>query len=374
MVKPTTAVAWGMTDVTPEDGGERIVVLAHEQFPERAKTAVGVLKYAAGEAVAILDRETAGTVASTHRSDLPEVPIVASMSDAPDADRLVIGIAPIGGGFDESWRSDVRTAIERGCDVVAGLHYFLGDDDEFAALADDHGVTLRDVRKPDPDLGVAKGRSADVDADVVLTVGTDCSVGKMTVAMELVEAARDRGIDACFVPTGQTGIMIAGWGHPVDRVISDFVAGAVEEMILDAGADHDLLVVEGQGSITHPAYSAVTCGILHGAMPDALVLCHAAGRTAVHGYESFSLPPIAEYVERYESLAAPVHDAAVVAGALNTSDMDSDADARAAVDAYADGLDAPAADVVRFGTDAILDAVLDGETDRDDATGTSGDA
>ena len=348
-----------MTDA-PAGDGERIVVLAHGQFPDRAKTAVGVLKYADSEVVAVLDRETAGTVAADHRGDLPETPVVESMADAPDADQLLIGIAPIGGGFDESWRPDVRTAIERGCDVVAGLHYFLSDDEEFAGLADEYGVALRDVRKPDPDLGVAEGRSAGVDADVVLTVGTDCSVGKMTAALELVEAARDHGVDAGFVPTGQTGIMIAGWGNPIDRVVSDFVAGAVEEMLLEIGDDHDLLVVEGQGSIVHPAYSAVTCGILHGAMPDAMVLCHAAGREVVHGYESVSLPPISEYVTLYESLAAPVHDAEVVAGALNTSNIDGETDARAAVDTYAENLGSPATDIVRFGGEEILDSILRG--------------
>jgi uncharacterized NAD-dependent epimerase/dehydratase family protein len=343
----------------PNGGERRTVVLAHGAFPEWAKTAVGVLKYADGEVVAVLDRETAGTVASDHRSDLPPVPVVASMADAPAADALVLGISPIGGGFDESWRSDVRTAIGRGCDVVSGLHYFLNDDEELAALAAEHGVELRDVRRPDPDIGVAEGRSADVDADVVLTVGTDCSVGKMTAALELVEAARDRGVDAGFVPTGQTGIMIAGWGNPIDRVVSDFAAGAVEGMILEAAEAHDLLVVEGQGTIVHPAYSAVTCGILHGAMPDAVVLCHAAGRESIHGYESFPLQPTAAYVDLYERLAAPVHGTEVVAGALDTSALDGDREARAAVADYADELGAPATDVVRFDAGALLDPILE---------------
>ncbi|MFB6090599.1 MAG: DUF1611 domain-containing protein [Halobellus sp.] len=343
------------------DSAERVVVLAHEKFPERAKTATGVLKYADYDVVAVLDRDRAGTVTTDHRADLPEVPIVESMADAPEADTLLIGIAPIGGGFDDSWRPDVRTAIERGCDVVAGLHYFLAEDEEFAALADEHGVDLRDVRKPPEDLTVASGESADVDAEVVLTVGTDCSVGKMTVALELLDAARERGVDAGFIPTGQTGIMIAGWGNPIDRVISDFTAGAVEEMLLEVGDDYDVLFVEGQGSIVHPAYSAVTCGILHGAMPDSMVLCHAAGREAVHGYEAFELPPIADYVDLYEDLAAPVHEGEIVAGALNTSGIGDDERARAAVDGFAEELDAPATDPVRFDADAVLDAVLDGE-------------
>jgi uncharacterized NAD-dependent epimerase/dehydratase family protein len=281
------------------------------------------------------------------------------MDDAPAADALLVGIAPIGGGFDESWRDDVRTAIERGCDVIAGLHYFLNDDEEFAALAAEHGVELNDVRKPHEDLSVAQGNAADVDADVVLTVGTDCSVGKMTVSLELLEAARERGVDAGFIPTGQTGIMISGWGNPVDRVVSDFTAGSVEEMILEVGDDYDVLFVEGQGSIVHPAYSAVTCGILHGAMPDAMVLCHVAGKEVIHGYESFELPPVPEYVDLYESLAAPVHESSVVAGALNTADIDDEEAARDAVDAYADDLGAPATDLVRFDADEILDAVLE---------------
>jgi len=335
----------------------RLAILAHEQFPDRAKSAVGVLRYADDDVVAVLDRDTAGSRTTDHVTDVQDAPVVASMDDAPDCDALVVGIAPIGGGFEASWRADVRAAIERGCDVVAGLHYFLAEDEEFAELADRHGVDLRDVRKPPDDLTVAEGVAGDVDADVVLTVGTDCSVGKMTATMELVAAARERGVDAAAVPTGQTGIMIAGWGIAVDRVVADFAAGAVERMVVDAAAEHDLLVVEGQGSIAHPAYSGVTCSILHGAMADGLVLCHAAGREAVHGYESFSLPGPADYVDRYESLAAPVREAEVVAGALNTADLDGDDAAREAVAAFGDAIGAPATDPVRFDADELLEAL-----------------
>lgn len=346
----------------------RVVILAHEQFPDRAKTAVGVLRYGDQEVVAVLDRKTAGT---TVGDQLPgvgadDVPVVDGVDDAPEFDALLIGIAPIGGGFEASWRPDVRAAIERGADVVSGLHYFLGDDEEFAALAEEYGVQLRDVRTPPENLTVAEGIVRDLDVEVVLTVGTDCSTGKMTTTLELVEAAREAGMNAGFVPTGQTGIVIAGWGNPVDRVVSDFTAGAVEEMILEAGDDYDVLFVEGQGSIVHPAYSAVTCGILHGAMPDAMVLCHEAGREVVHGYESFDLPPVPEYVDLYERLAAPVHHSEVVAGTLNTSGLDADSEARAAVDGYADDIGAPATDPIRFGPDAILDAVLGTAEDRSD--------
>ena len=343
---------------------ERIAVLAHEKFPDRAKTALGVMRYGDQTVRAVLDRDRAGDRVSDHVPDLDDAPIVASFADAHaaadgDLDALYIGIAPIGGGFDESWRGDVEAAIEAGCDVVSGLHYFLNDDEELAALADERGVDLVDVREPDDDLTVATGGSGDVDADVLLTVGTDCSVGKMTASLETVAAARERGIDAAFVPTGQTGIMIAGWGNPIDRVVSDFAAGAVEDMLVEVGDDHDLLVVEGQGSIVHPAYSAVACGILHGAMADGLVLCHAAGREAVHGYESFDLPPIAEYVDRYEGLAGPVRETEVVAGAVNTKDVDDDEAAAEAVADFGDAAGVPATDPVRHGAGDVVDAALD---------------
>jgi uncharacterized NAD-dependent epimerase/dehydratase family protein len=342
----------------------RVAVLAHDLFPDRAKTATGILRYADYEVAAVLDRANPGTRVSEHLSLSADrdAPVVESMADAldhdPAIDALVIGIAPIGGGFDESWRSDVERALEAGVDVISGLHYFLHEDDEFAALAADHGATIHDVREPPADLTVSEGRASEVDAEVVLTVGTDCSVGKMTASLELVRAAEERGVDAAFVPTGQTGIMIAGWGNPIDRVISDFTAGAVEEMVLDVGDDHDVLFVEGQGSIVHPAYSGVTCGILHGAMPDAMVLCHVAGREAIHGYEGTAIPDPGTYVELYEDLAAPVHPGEVVAGTLNTSSIDADSDARDALDAFGAAIDGPATDPIRFDADELLDAVL----------------
>ncbi|WP_323190823.1 DUF1611 domain-containing protein [Halostella sp. PRR32] len=336
----------------------RIAILAHERFPDRAKTGLGVLRYGDDDVRAVIDRNRAGQRVSDHVGDVQDAPIVASMDDVGEVDALLIGIAPIGGEFEASWRPDVRAALERGCDVISGLHYFLSEDEEFARLAAENGCDLRDVRKPPDDLTVADGVAADVDAEIVLTVGTDCSVGKMTATMELVEAAREAGHDAAVIPTGQTGIMIEGWGNPIDRVVSDFTAGAVEEMIVEKGDEHDYLFVEGQGSIVHPAYSAVTCGILHGSMPDRMVLCHRAGRDAIHGYESFSLPPFQSYVDLYEELAAPVHESEVVAGAVNTMDVESDDAARAAIDEFSTALGLPATDLVRFDRDDLLEAVL----------------
>jgi len=336
----------------------RIAILAHEQFPDRAKTAVGILRYGDHEVAAVLDRTLAGDRVAEHVADVPDAPIVDSIDEVGAIDALVVGIAPIGGGFDETWRPDVRGALERGCDVVAGLHYFLAEDEEFARLAAEHGAEIRDLRRPPDDLTVSDGTASEVDADVVLTVGTDCSSGKMTTTFELLAAARERGIDAAVVPTGQTGIAVADYGIAVDRVVADFAAGAVERMVEERG-DHDLLVVEGQGALCHPAYSGVTASILHGSMPDALVLCHVAGCEAVHGYEHVPIPPPGEYAEIYESVANPVAPTTVAAGALNTQAVGSDEAARAAVEEYATAIDAPATDPVRFGADEILDAILE---------------
>ncbi len=342
-----------------------VAILAHEQFPGRAKTALGILRYADDEVVAVLDRATAGTRVGDHVADAgpngraQDAPVVGSMADAPACDALVIGIAPIGGGFADDWRPDVRTALERGCDVVAGLHYLLTGDEEFVRLADDHGCDLRDVRDPPADLTVADGTAGEVPAEVVLTVGTDCSTGKMTASFELRDAARERGLDAAVVPTGQTGIMIDGDGIAVDRVIADFAAGAVERLV-EARGDCDLLVVEGQGAIGHPAYSGVTTSILHGARPDGLVLCHEHGREAIHGYESVAIPPVDEVAALYEHLASPVCEAPVRAGMLDTSDCADDAAARDALATYGDGLGVPVTDPIRFDAEAVLDPVLDG--------------
>lgn len=336
----------------------RLVILAHERFPDRAKTAVGVLRYSNHDVVAVLDRESEFNRVNEVLPDVQDAPIVESMADAPNADALLIGIAPIGGGLDNSWRTDIHRALQSKCDIISGLHYFLQDDEELAQMAAEYGCELRDVRRPHDDIGVSKGIADQVDAEVVLTVGTDCSVGKMTASLELLAAAKEQGVDACFIPTGQTGIMISGWGNPVDRVVSDFTAGSVEELILEVGDDHDYLIVEGQGSIIHPAYSAVTCGILHGSMPDKLVLCHEAGRDVIHGYEDTELPPISTYIDLYEQLAKPVHDTAVVAGALNTSGLDTETGARQAIETYEEALGLPATDPVRFDAAKVLEEIL----------------
>ncbi len=285
-----------------------IAILAEGGFSEHdAKTATGVLRYGADPVVAVIDSTRAGSRVRDHIPGLDsDVPVVAGVDQAlalrPTV--LLIGIAPAGGKLPDAWRAAIMRSIEAGLDVESGLHDFLGDDPELAAAAANHGVEIRDLRRPPAGLDVPTGRNLTVDAHVIATVGSDCALGKMTVCLELDLEARRRGLASAFVPTGQTGIAIAGWGIAVDEVVSDFVAGASERLVLEgrerAGAGA-ILWIEGQGSISHPAYSGVTLGLLHGSAPHAQILVHEAGRTHLDMPDG---PPIAPLPEADRRLPA----------------------------------------------------------------------
>jgi uncharacterized NAD-dependent epimerase/dehydratase family protein len=248
--------------------------------------------------------------------------------------------------------------------VEAGMHEFLGDDHELAELARDHHVELRDLRRPPADLSVPTGENLTHGAHVVLTVGSDCAVGKKTMALELHLEAERRGLASVFVPTGQTGIAIAGWGIAIDAVVADFLAGAAERLVIEGARRGDLLWVEGQGSLIHPQFSGVTLGLMHGSAPHALVLCHVAGTTEIEGCPGHPLLPLTELVDLHERMTLPVRKARVVGVALNTSPLDEEAARRAVVQAEEEtGLVAD--DPVRFGAARLVDGVLAGLRDRE---------
>jgi uncharacterized NAD-dependent epimerase/dehydratase family protein len=324
-----------------------------------AKTAHGILRYADREVAAVVDPRFAGRVAV---DVLPyarrRVPIVATVQEAArlGATTLVIGVAPMGGALTPGWRAVLLEAIGAGLDLEAGLHTVLADDPELAQAAAAGGVSLRDLRAVPADLEVPAGPARRPDARVVHTVGSDCAIGKMSVTLELDQAARTRGLRSAFVATGQTGIAIAGWGIAVDHVIADFVAGAAARLVLEGAERADLLFVEGQGAVGHPAYSGVTLGLLHGCLPDALILCHRAGATRLDDYPEMPIPPLSELVARYEDAVSWLRPARVAAVALNTRGLD-DAAAREAIAAAAAETGLPADDPVRFGGEALLDAV-----------------
>jgi len=334
---------------------ERLLLLA-EGFsgdPHYGKTARGILDYGERTNVALLDSTRAGETQAG-------VPIVATVGDSLrlGPTTAVVGVATQGGRFPPAWRELLKSCIGAGLHVENGLHQFLADDPELTELAARHGVELRDLRRPPADLNVPTGANLTIPARIVLTVGSDCAIGKMTVALELERAARARGIEARFVPTGQTGIAIAGWGIAVDAVVSDFVAGATERLV---GEGHErggqLLLVEGQGALTHPAYSGVTLGLIHGSAPHLFVLCHMAGETEVEGYPGHPLLSLPELVDLHERISLPARKARVGAIALNTRLLD-EGQGRAAVAAAEADTGLVADDPVRFGTARLLDAIV----------------
>jgi uncharacterized NAD-dependent epimerase/dehydratase family protein len=323
--------------------------------PHYGKTMRGVLRYRREDVVAILDSTRAGeteegvTVVSSVEEALPLGPTTA-----------LVGVATQGGRFPPEWIAILRACVEHGLDVENGLHVFLADDPELSELAERRGVDLRDLRRSPAELSTATGENLAVDAIVVLTVGSDCAIGKMTVSLELDLEARRRGLPSVFVPTGQTGMAIAGWGIAVDAVVADFIAGAAERLVVEGRSrGGELLWVEGQGSLLHPVYSGVTLGLYHGSAPHLLVLCHECGRTEIEGAGGgpHPIPPLPDLVELHERLALPVRPARVAAVALNTSAL-GEAEARAAIARAEAETGLPADDPVRFGASKLVDAVL----------------
>ncbi len=336
----------------------RYVVLAPGYFAHDAKTAHGVIAYGSDETVAVIDPTNAGKrvrdAVAYLKSDAPIVSSVAeALQYAPTS--LLIGTAPIGGGLPAAWRAEILAAIAAKLEIVSGLHDQLGDDTEFKLAAQRAGTTIWDVREP-PAVPLFSGAVYKVAAPTLLLVGNDCAVGKMTVALELCRAAERAGTRATFVPTGQTGIMIAGWGISVDRVISDFAPGAAETLVLYAAQSNpDLIVVEGQGAINHPAYAPVTLALMYGAAPDTLVLVVDPVRDRVSGFNTPTLR-YRELIRLHEALLATVKPARTVGIALNTRLLD-DAQARDAIERARSETGLPADDIVRYGPDALYAAI-----------------
>ncbi len=342
---------------------DRLAVFAEGLWAtSNAKTGHGVVRYASREVVAVVDSTQAGRTAEQVVPYVASpVPVVATVAEAAalGATTLLIGVAPLGGALAPEWRAALEEAMALGLDVEAGLHTVLSDDAALVSAAQRAGVRLRDLRTSPSDLSVPGGPYArPAGLRVVHSVGSDCAIGKMSVTLELDRAARARGKRSAFVATGQTGIAITGWGIAVDHVISDFLAGAAERLVLE-GAERgaDLLFVEGQGALHHPAYSGVTLGLLHGSAPDVLVLTHRAGTTVNSDYPEAPILPLAALVAAYEAVVAPVKPARVAVVALNTASL-TDAQARTAVADAERETGLPADDVVRFGADRLLDAVL----------------
>ncbi|MDH4223941.1 MAG: DUF1611 domain-containing protein [candidate division Zixibacteria bacterium] len=344
-----------------KEGGKnkrRFVILAEGKFtPLEAKTAYGLIRYCPDEVVAIIDSTRRGKNAQKCINIGGNIPVVKDVADSLryNPDTLLVGIAPRGGKLPEEWRKEVLSAVENGLNIVNGMHDKLNNDPELATLANFREVKIWDVRNPEGYSKVADCIPDKIKSRVVLTVGTDCRSGKMITTLEMANQAKRFGWNPYFVATGQTGIVISGEGVPIDCIPGDFMAGALEDFLMEKSKYYDLLLVEGQGSILHPGYSGVSLALLHGSLPDAMVLCHFPEKKMFNNYD-IPLPPLSEYIRLHEEIVRPLKPSKVVGIALNTSDL-KEKEALEAIEQTEAETDLPTTDPLRFGCSKLVEAI-----------------
>lgn len=341
----------------------RLAILLHEGIRgNKGKTGLALLRFSEATIAAVIDRDCAGEdLMGLTGIDRP-APIVSSVTEAfpyqPDV--LAIGIAPTGGALPEEWRQEVKQAIAAGLSIANGLHTRLMDDPELTALLQP-GQWLWDMRQEPAGLEIGTGKAKTLPCLRVLTVGTDMAIGKMSTSLALHSASQKRGLRSKFLATGQAGLMIAGDGVALDAVRVDFASGAIEQLMLKFGHDFDILHLEGQGSLLNPS-STATLPLIRGSQPTHLILVHKAGQTHLNRIPDVPIPPLRDVIALYESVAsaggafAPVPVAAI---ALNTHHLKHD-DAQRAMEDVSIATGLPCTDPIRFGAEALLDAVVKG--------------
>ncbi len=325
--------------------GPFLLYLGHSDDAVGIKTSRGVAAFRPDDCVGEWRHDDCPLTLGLPRMD-------AAQGRAAGANTLILGIANAGGTMGDALVQDALAAIAAGMHVASGLHQRLRDEPRIAKAAAAAGVQLFDVRDPPTDLPVGNGKRRA--GNRLLTVGTDCSVGKMYTTLALRDAMVARGITADFRATGQTGILIAGSGVPVDAVVADFISGAIET-ITPARDDDGWDLIEGQGSLFHPSFAGVSTGLLHGAQPRALVLCHDPAREHMRGLPHYALPDLAACLAANIAVARLTSpDVQAVGVALNTAKLD-EAAARALCARTGDALGLPCTDPYRFGADPIID-------------------
>jgi uncharacterized NAD-dependent epimerase/dehydratase family protein len=335
---------------------KRIVLLTDGySTPFLAKTAISMLRYRTADVVAVFEQQSTAKTAGELLGVGGEIPVISNLANADEIDAIYIGIAPPGGKLPVEWRGVICDALWRGIDVVSGLHDFLNDDAEYVRLAKESGCQLVDIRR-NYFKQTATRRVFPKASVRIHSVGHDCSVGKMVASLEMQKGLCAAGRDAKFIATGQTGIMISGEGVPIDCVISDFVNGAIEGFIAE-NEKHDFLLIEGQGSIAHPAFSAVTAGLLHGCAPDGLIFVYEAGRQFVKGLDEVPIVPIRQQIDALQAMANLRHKCKLIGFAINTRTLSAEeaADEIAKVEKQF-GL--PACDVYREGPSKLVAAAI----------------
>jgi uncharacterized NAD-dependent epimerase/dehydratase family protein len=324
-----------------------LLFLGDVDLKSDAKTAFGLRDWCRADVMGEWALPTA-----TVTLDLPrQSPAQAA---AQGAGSLVIGVAAVGGVLPAHWLPELEAALDAGMDVVSGLHSRLASFPSLVQAAQRSGARLHDVRHSDQAFPAGTGRKRS--GQRLLTVGTDCALGKKYTALAVARALQARGVPATFRATGQTGIMIAGAGVAVDAVIADFIAGAAEALSPDNDPAH-WDVIEGQGALFHPAYAGVTLGLLHGSQPDALVLCHDPSRTTIEGYPDCPIPDLQHAIDRYVEAARLTNRAVRCVGISINSSTLSDADWQAYAGTLAQQLQLPVVDPMRGGVDALADAL-----------------
>ncbi len=318
-----------------------------------SKTANGLILFRNAEIQVIIDASKAGKTAQEVLGYGGPIPIVAHLQEAlifkPDV--LAIGIAPIGGAVNLSWMPEIYLALENGIQVWAGLHQFLGDFEELAPFRN----LIWDVRRPPPGLKIAQGHWKTRQSKIILTIGSDANVGKMTTALTLQQHLTEIGLNSVFLGTGQTGIMISGRGVAVDAVISDFINGSIEAEIDKVDGQAPLIIVEGQGAVTHLGYSGVTLGLIHGAMPDACILAHQPSR--LKDDYGLAIPDLASVIQLHEALMAPFKPAKVIGVNLYSKDM-SLSDAQLECQKIYDETGLPVEDMVKLPKRIVAEQVV----------------
>jgi uncharacterized NAD-dependent epimerase/dehydratase family protein len=333
----------------------KIIALTEDYTnPQSAKTARNLIYYCPNDVVAIFDRHNIGKT-SCELLGVGSVPVIGSLEETRDANTLLMSVALPGGKLPQSYKEIMLQAISKKMNVISCGHEFISDDSDLVTAAKSVGVSLSDIRKNN-ERDVSQRKGIRENCLRILTIGNDCSLGKMVASLEIARALQKQGCDAKFVATGQTGILIEGDGIPIDAVVGDYINGASEKLILQ-NQQHDLLIIEGQASLVHPRYSSVTLGLLHGTMPHAMIMCYEVGREFVYNMPGIKIPPMKEVIKLFEEIASVMYPSKIIGFALNSKRV-NEKEAEEQREKIKKEYGLPACDVVRHGPEELVVAIL----------------
>ena len=338
---------------------KKIVILSHGAFNYiKNKTGNMLIRYRTDEVIALLDRTKSGMTANDELGYGGNIPVLDNFDACIDLepDTLVIGNASQGGFISDDYRAEVIKAIEFGCDIISGMHHFINDDVEFVQLAEKHNVSLFDLRRPPDPPNFPKGSWHKRKIPVLLIVGTDCDTGKMTTAWKVSERLKSRGRKVEFIGTGQTGILLSGAGVPIDAVKADFMAGEIEYLIDKVSEDTELIIVEGQGALTNQYYAGVTLGLLHGAMPDYMLMTHDPARGL--DVTDYPMATMRLVMDMHLDLMSNFKKSKFIGINLLTFKL-SDEDARIEIDKVKEEYSMATTDLIRYGSNELIETIED---------------